>query len=113
MILTLIGILFGVALCWVALRANARFRNEVRLPMQWWLDGQVTWTAPRRIALAFIPALSLPMLAGFGVLLNNVQPRPGQEGMVIPSFIAFGLISMGAQIFHLWMISRTVGRNGS
>ena len=113
MTLTLIGIGFGAAFCYLALRANARFRNEARLPMQWWLDGQVTGTAPRRGALAFIPALSLFMLASFGVLLANVKPRPGQDGMVVPSYIALGLIFLGAQIFHLWMISKTVQRNGS
>lgn len=89
------------------------FSKRSALAMQWWLDGQVTWTAPRRVALAFIPALSLFMLASFGVLLANVKPRPGQDGMVVPSYIALGLIFLGAQIFHLWMISKTVQRNGS
>lgn len=110
MALALIGIGFGMALCYVAFLADARFRNEARLPMQWWLDGQVTWTAPRRVALAFVPALSLLMLGGFGVLLANVQPRHGQESMVIPSYMALGLISCGVQIFHLWLVSKTVQR---
>lgn len=113
MMIALIGIVFGLVLCDVALRANARFQSEDRLPMQWWLDGQVTWTAPRPIALAFIPALSIFMLVGFGVLLSYTRPRPGHEGLVIPSLIALGLTFLAAQLFHLWMVERTIRRNGS
>lgn len=113
MTLALIGIAFGLVFFYLALRADARFRKEARLPMQWWLDGQVTWSAPRRLALAFVPSLSLLMLGGFGVLLANAQPRPGQENMVLPAYVALGLISLGAQILHLWLISKTVQRNGS
>ena len=109
----LISVLFGLAICGVAIWADARFRTEERLPMQCSLDGQVTWSAPRRIALAFIPALSTLMLVGFGVLLSYARPRPGQEGLVIPSLIALGLAFLAAQLFHLWMVDRTVRRNGS
>ncbi|GGE93404.1 hypothetical protein [Sphingomonas prati] len=113
MTIVLIGIFFGLVLCGVALRAEARFRSEDRLPMQWWLDGEVTWSAPRWMALAFIPALSILMLVGVGVLLSNTRPRLGQEGMVIPSFIALGTTLLAAQFFHLWMVAKTVRWNGS
>lgn len=75
----LIGIAFSAAMWSVAQRASARFRDEARLPMQWWLDGEVTWSAPRRVALAFIPAVSTLLLIGFGVLLSVVQPRPDRK----------------------------------
>ena len=106
----LTSIVFVLALCGIAILADARFRAEDRLPMQWWLDGRVTWSAPRRIAVAFIPALSTFMLVGLGVLLSYARPRPGEEGLVIPSIIAFGLICLAAQLFHLWMVDRTVRR---
>lgn len=109
----LIGIAFALVLCGIALRANASFRDEDRLPMQWGLDGEVTWSAPRRIALAFIPAFSILTLLGLTVLLSSARPRPGQEGLVIPSLIAVGMIFLGAQLFHLWMVAKTVRRNGS
>lgn len=109
----LIGIAFSVAMWSVAQRASARFRDEARLPMQWWLDGEVTWSAPRRLALAFIPAVSTLLLICIGVLLSVVQPRPGQEGLVIPTCIALGMLVNGAQLFHLRMVDRSVQRNGS
>ena len=108
----LIDIIFSLALCGVALWADARFRTQERLPMQWWLDGEVTWSAPRRIALAFIPAISILMLAGFTVLLSYTRPRPGQEGFVIPSLILLGFACVAAQVFHLWMVDETVRRDG-
>ncbi|MFD1951952.1 hypothetical protein ACFSGX_14355 [Sphingomonas arantia] len=112
MTIVLIGIVFGLVLCGVALRAEARFRSEDRLPMQWWLDGEVTWSVPRWMALTFIPALSILTLGSVGVLLASTGPRPGQEGMVIPSFIALGMVFLAAQFFHLWMVAKTVRRNG-
>ena len=107
------SIVFSLALCGIACWADARFRAEERLPMQWWVDGRVTWSAPRRIAVAFIPGLSTSMLVGLGVLLSYGRPRPGQEGLVIPSIIALGLIFLGAPLFHLWMVDRTIRRSGS
>ena len=47
MIMVVTAILFSFALCSLALWANTRFRGEDRLPMQWWFDGEVTWSAPR------------------------------------------------------------------
>lgn len=40
-----ITIFFALLLCGLAIRANSRFRNRDRLPMQWWLTGDVTWSA--------------------------------------------------------------------
>lgn len=108
----LIAILFVLASGWIALRANARLRDRDRLPMQWWLNGDVTWSAPRPIALAFIPATTLLVLAILTVLMAYTQPRPGQEGMVIPTVIALGMLFLAAQLFHIWMIERTFRRDG-
>jgi hypothetical protein len=108
----LIGMIFFVWLCGVARRANARLQGEDRLPMQWLLPDQVIWSAPRPIALALVPALALVSFAGLAVLSLYTQPRPGQEGMVIPSMIAIGLVFVGVQLFHLRMIERTVRRTG-
>ena len=108
----LIGTLFFFALCGVAYRANARLRSEDRLPMQWLLPDEVILSAPRGFALAFVPALAFATFAGLAVLSLYTRPRPGQEGMLIPSLIAIGLLFLAVQRFHLWMIERTLRRNG-
>jgi hypothetical protein len=113
MVMLAIAALFGAILCGLALRANSRFRDEARLPMQWWLNGEVTWTAPRVLALAFVPALAIGVLAINVALAMNMQPRPGQEGMVLPGMIATGIIFVGVQLLHFWLIDSTLHRNGS
>ncbi|RYE53154.1 MAG: hypothetical protein EOP20_13830 [Hyphomicrobiales bacterium] len=109
----LIGLVFSLLLSAIAIWANAHFGSEERLPMQWWLDGRVTWTARRRLAVAFIPAISIPILLGFSVFLAYAQPRPGQKDLVVPSLIALGLVFVAVQIFHLWMVDKTARTKGS
>jgi hypothetical protein len=94
----------------MSLRANRRFEMERRLPMQWWLDGAVTWAAPRRVALAFTPVLAAICLAAIVALTIFGKPRPGQEGLVIPVNIFVAITFLCAHAFHLWMIQRTVWR---
>lgn len=108
----LIGLFFVLAMCGVALRANKRLRTEGRLPMQWLLPDEVVRSAPRPFALALLPALALMIFAGLSVLFLYVRPRPGQEGMLIPSLFAIGLALLASQLFHLWMVERTLRRNG-
>ncbi len=107
-----VGIVFSFVIIGVAIWANAHFVAEERLPMQWWLNGEVTWSAPRPIALAFIPVISIASLLGFALLLSYSRPRPGQEGMVVPAFIALGAIFLAAQLFHVWMADWTLRRKG-
>lgn len=109
MTLVFIAALLFLALCGLARQANARFRREDRLPMQWWLNGDVTWSAPRAVALAFIPALALPIFA----CLILLPPRPGQEGVVLPALIVTGATLAAVQLLHFWLIQKTLGRKGS
>lgn len=113
MSLVITAALFSLALFGLAWRANGRFRREDRLPMQWWLNGEVTWSAPRAIALAFIPALAFFVFASLIVLSRNVAPRPGQEGMVLPTLIGLGATFVFIQILHFWLIEKTLRRNGN
>ena len=106
------AVFFSLALCGFALSANKRLRNEDRLPMQWLLSGEVTWSAPRLMALALIPALAISVFVSFIVLSLNVRPRPGQEGLVLPTFIAIGITFIAIQLLHLWLIEKTLRRNG-
>jgi hypothetical protein len=108
--MTLIGIalFFGLALFVLALRANLRLREEERLPMQWWLTGEVTWSAPRLIALALIPTLAIFVLTAYILLAENKLPRAGQEGAVLPIMIFIGVMFIAIQLFHLYMIKKTL-----
>ena len=108
-----IAIFFALLLCGLAIRANSRFRNQDRLPMQWSLTGDVTWSAPRALALAFVPALAIGILTINAVLAMNFQPRLGQESMVIPAFIGTGIVATGIQLLHFWLIAKTLHRDGS
>jgi hypothetical protein len=107
------AVFFILVLSGLALRANIRLRGEDRLPMQWWFTGEVTWSAPRPIALAFIPALALLTFASLIILLFYMQARSGQEGMVLPTLIGIGSMFLAIQILHLWLIEKTVHGNGS
>lgn len=107
----LIAILFCATSFGIAVWANTRLRSEERLPMQWLISGEVTWSAPRPIALAFMPALASAVFAGLAVLSRYARPRPGQEHMIIPTAIAVGIIFLAVQLFHLWLIEKTVRRD--
>ena len=106
------AVFFILALCGLALHANMRLRNEDRLPMQWLLTGEVTWSSPRLIALALIPALAILVFVSLIALSLNVRPRPGQEGLVLPIFIGIGIMFIAIQLLHLWLIEKTLRRNG-
>jgi len=80
--------------------------------MQWWLTGEVTWWAPRPLALAFIPAWAAFTFAACGFLAINVPSRAGQEGLVLPALVGMGVLFVAVQMLHLWLIGKTVQRSG-
>jgi hypothetical protein len=105
--------LFVMILVGVALRANSRLQDQERLPMQWWFTGEATWFAPRLLALALIPALAIATLATYVLMARSVPPRVGQEDMVFPAFLGLGTMFVAVQLFHLWLVHKTLSRNGS
>lgn len=111
-VLLTIAIAFGTRLCWLGVRANDRFSREKRLPMQWRLDGEVTWYAPRQIALAFIPALAICMFAFYIVLAFTSKPRPGDEHLVLPILVLLGIAFLAVQWLHIYLVAKTLRRNG-
>jgi len=80
----------------ISLAANRRFRTLTRLPMQWGLTGQVTWTAPRRLALAFVPAISAIVL--LAALVAGAPPP-------LTALMALALIA--SHLGHLWLVRRS------
>lgn len=104
----IIAVIVVVVMALLARRADRRFRREARLPMQWGPTGGVNWSAPRRLALAFMPAMAAVLLGFIAILLLTVPPRAGQEGLVLPVAMAMGLLLIAAQLFHFWLIGRTL-----
>jgi len=99
-----------VVLLWLASAwAGRRFRAHPRLPMQWSLAGEVNWTAPRRIALAFTPALASLILAAVATsAVFGGAPRPGQEGFGAAVVLLIGLGLLALHAVHLWLIDRAL-----
>ena len=81
--------------------------------MQWWLTGDVTWSAPRPLALAFVPALAICVLTTYVGMAMNVRPGVGQENQVLPTLIGFGAMFIVIQLLHLWLTGITLRRGGS
>ena len=107
MAVTITSALYFVVLCGLACWANGRLRDQDRLPMQWWINGDVTWSAPRPVALGFMPALALAVFAS----LVFLPARPGQEGIVLPMTVAAGAVFIAVQLLHLWLIEKTIGKS--
>lgn len=105
-----IGILALAVMALMSWRANRRLRSQATLPMQFFLDGTVTWSAPRRLALMFTPGLAACALAftiAIGVFL---QPRPGQEHLALPVTLFIAALFCAAHALHLWMIGKSLQR---
>lgn len=107
-----IGLIVTVILVGMSFLANERFQDRTRLPMQWLLNGDVTWTAPRRLALAFIPGLAIPIIWATVALTIFVAPRPGQEGYEVPVTLVMGGIFVAVHCLHIWLIDNHLKRNG-
>lgn len=94
----------------MSVRANRRFKNHDRLPMQLYLDGSASWTAPRKVALSFTPILAAIILMATAALTTFLNPKAGQEGLVIPAIVLIALVFIGAHALHLWLIGKSFRR---
>jgi hypothetical protein len=116
MAVLVIATLFALAAIGLSARANSHLRQEERLPMQWLLSRSeplsktIVWSATRPLALSFMPFLTICSLTLFSVAALAIRARPGQEGLLIPTLLAFGSILITVQMLHLWMIAKTLGR---
>ncbi|HBS50411.1 MAG TPA: hypothetical protein DEA05_10165 [Rhodobacteraceae bacterium] len=85
-----------IAMSW---RAERRLRHLDRLPMQFGPTGQPGWTAPRRLALAFMPVFAAATFA----LIALLTP-PHAMPLAVAWFVALAFVSGHA--LHLWLIAR-------
>lgn len=104
-----VALLACISLVVMSLRANVRFGQAERLPMQWSFDGTVTWTAPRRFALTLTPALAVLILGAVVTSTILIEPRPGQEGYEVPVVFFIALVFVGVHFLHLRLIERSWG----
>ena len=91
----------------LSLWADRLWRDVPMLPMHWSITGRVTWTAPRRVALAFTPVLAILMLGTTAALLAHASD-PAHAGARTMAIMAASFL--GVHLLHLWLIGRTVGR---
>lgn len=108
----LIALIAVCVLVAMSVRANHRFGDIERLPMQWFLDGSVTWTAPRALALAFTPILAAIVLTGTAILTAYAKARPSQEGFEIPVMLFVAITFIGVHALHLRLIARSLDERG-
>jgi hypothetical protein len=105
----LIAAVFASLVVVLSIWADRRFRAHDRLPMQWSFAGTVNWTAPRRMALAFTPAITVLVLGGTAITILLVGvTRPGQEHLGVPVLLLVGGGLLAAHLLHLWLIERSV-----
>ncbi|HYD89725.1 MAG TPA: hypothetical protein VEA80_19745 [Vitreimonas sp.] len=100
----LVGVmaLFSVA-------ALLRTPADAPLPMQWGLDGQPTWRAPRMIALFFPPALAALILVFLSVVTGDA-PAPAYLPVIIA--LIFVLVHTVYLVFALRDIERRERKRG-
>lgn len=95
----------------MSIRANSRFRDVEKLPMQWSLKGAVNWTAPRKVALSLTPILGAIILIFIAISSVMLEPRPGQEGLEVPITIVVALTLFAVHALHLHLIAKTLNSN--
>jgi len=109
----IVSITFILVMCVLAYHADMQFRSEARLPMQWGFTGEVNWSAPRRVALAFIPVLAVALLSFFPFMSMNVPTKAGQEELIFPILIVMGAALVAAQLSHFWLVKKTIRLKGN
>ena len=83
--------------------ANARFGALARIPMQWGLNGQPSWSAPRKPALCFTPILGTLVLSGLAFSIGNTQ-------LGVDAVVLAALPIIAAHLLHLWLVGKSLPR---
>ena len=98
----LVAIAAVAVLSALSLWADGRFSASDRLPMQWSLSGEVNWSAPRPLALAFVPVLAAFLMA-IDLWLHRRNARLARRNTALPA-VGF-LMGYG---FYLGLLLRFV-----
>lgn len=100
--------IFTALMVLVAYLAHVYLPEAKRVPMQWSLRGQVNWSAPRAIGLAFYPVLGFAFMFAYIMLMKYVGPRQGQENLVVPIMVFSGCILVIIQVISAIMAFRSL-----
>ncbi|MFC7331537.1 hypothetical protein [Rhodocista pekingensis] len=87
----------------LSFRADRRLDPADWLPMQWDLDGQPTWSAPRRVALFFTPALAALILTS---LLWITSPVGDSMLGAVPLLVIVCFAFVAAHLLHLSLLAQ-------
>ena len=92
-----VGVMFLVSAL-----AFAQVPSDARLPMQWGIRGQVTWRAPRAVALLFAPVLAVLIL---GFITGVAGPRAQQLNALT---IGIAVVFVVAHALYVYFALRDV-----
>ena len=97
----IVGVIAVALLVGLSAIADRKLRRFNSLPMQWGLDGQPTWRAPRRLALSFTPALGT-------VLMIAVAAKAAVTGWAFPAALAVAAALLVAHCLYVALLYRTL-----
>ena len=98
-----IATVFVAIMVGIAMVAHWRIGAGGDLPMQWAPGKHVMWSAPRRIALAFVPVIGSVTLFGIAFGERGDPSGDASTAREVQALIA-------GQLLHLWLVRRTMGR---
>lgn len=99
----LVAIPFGIMI-FLSISANRRFSDHASLPMQWTASGDVSWSAPRALALMFIPVFAAVIVA---IAAFAMTAEGGAANGLILGLIS--LVFLGAYVLHIRLLMRRIG----
>ena len=97
----IVGVATVAVLVAISVGANQRLGNLTEIPMQWGLDGKPIWYAPRRLALAFTPAIGAIVLVAVALKTVVAHGKPGTILVVAAAIVL-------AHLLHLAIMVRTL-----
>lgn len=110
--MTWVGFVIAVAavavLTALSATANRQLGAVARLPMQWSLDGQVIWSAPRQIAPSLTPAIAALLMFGTGSLLSFAEPDEMLAEVI--ALLVMSIAFIAAHLFHLRLLRKSLSR---
>src|SRR3546814_15059849 len=107
MIVIILAAAIGLTMIVLSVRANSRFRQEQKLPMQWMLSrsrplsSTVIWSAPRILAPTLFPVLAIFVRLLLPFAFSPLTPRPAKEGLILPPLFLIGACLSPVKFLHL------------
>lgn len=98
--------LFSLLLWTVSRLFQPRFAGPDRVVMQWFIDGSPTWTARRRVALAFTLVLGTLMCFLTAGLVPFAVPEE-ESAAAVPAVAVIALVFVAIHAGHLWFAARS------